>query len=266
MISGVTTAKSPRPLFQWPLGDTSGLSEVLSRGPSLRKRGNHCFEFGDNVKSLPYQAMKIESETTPYLSGFLNEPKSFRDLVISLFVKPAGVPRGTLLQYQADSAEKIRIVFNPFDGSAVISFRDEYDIPAGIVVADGIAVADTWSHVVVQRAYKTGRISVFANGEKLVDEDDGFQDEITLPGVGQLWVGNTDPSTSEESQQFTGFVSCLQIFTEVLSQADIRAAQGFCLPDQWNLDYQGDRFFLYIKGVGDWGALQHITICFIIMY
>lgn len=235
---------APSPLFQWPLGDKSGLLEVLSQGPSMQKPGNHCFHFGDNAVNIPYQAIRIESPTTPYLSVLLNEQNSFRDLAISMYIKSSGKPKGTLLQYNSDSAEKIRVVFDPLEGFAVISFRDEYDIPAGIVVADGIAVPDTWTHVIFQRAYKTGRITVNVNGENVVEEDDEFQDEVSLPATGQLFLGNTDPLNSEGDQQFEGFISCLQIFTHTLNTKDIIATQKFCLPEQWNLGYQGNSFYI----------------------
>lgn len=235
---------APSPLFQWPLGDKSGLLEVLSQGPTMQKPGNHCFHFGDNAVNIPYQAIRIESPTTPHLSVLLNEQNSFRDLAISMYIKSSGKPQGTLLQYNSDSAEKIRVVFDPLEGFAVISFRDEYDIPAGIVVADGIAVPDTWTHVIFQRAYKTGRITVYVNGERVVDEDDEFQDEVSLPATGQLFLGNTDPPNSEGDQQFEGFISCLQIFTHTLNTKDIIATQKFCLPEQWNLGYQGNSFYI----------------------
>jgi hypothetical protein len=157
-----------------------------------------------------------------------------------MYVKPIGKPTGTLLQYKSDSAEKIRIVFDPYDGVAVVSFRDEYDIPAGIVVAEDIAKADKWTHFVVQRSYKTGRITVYADGKKVVDEDDEFQDEITLPASGILRIGNTDPADADGDQQFKGFVSCLQIFTDNLKEGDIKAMQKFCLPDQWSPGSQGN--------------------------
>ncbi|XP_061188890.1 uncharacterized protein LOC133197066 [Saccostrea echinata] len=236
--SGIIAGKVSKPLYVWPLGDKSGLLEVLSNGPSLVSNGNQCFKFGENVKSIPYQAIGIGDPSNPHLSVVLDEPNSFRDLGISMYVKPDGKPKGTLLQYKSESAEKIRIVFDPYDGFAVISFRDEYDIPAGIVVADNLAPADSWTHIFIQRSYKTGRITVYANDRKVVDEDDEFQDEISLPASGHLRIGNTEPPDSDGDQQFKGVVSCLQIFTENVKPVDVKSVSNFCLPDEWNLGSQ----------------------------
>ncbi|XP_062583114.1 uncharacterized protein LOC134244896 [Saccostrea cucullata] len=232
-LTGIIAGEVPKPLYVWPLGDKSGLLEVLSDGPNMVNNGNQCFIFGENAKSIPYQAMKIGDPNNPHLSVVLDEPKSFRDLGISMYVKPDGKPKGTLLQYKSESAEKIRIVFDPYDGFAVVSFRDEYDIPAGIVVADNLAPADRWTHIYIQRSYKTGRITVYANDQKVVDEDDEFQDEISLPASGTLRIGNTDPPDSDGDQQFKGYVSCLQIFTENLKPDDVKEVSKFCLPEEW---------------------------------
>lgn len=202
--------------------------------------GNQCFEFGKNSDTIPYQAIMIGGITVPHLSVVLDETESFRNLAISMYVKPIGKPTGTLLQYKSDSAETIRIMFDPYDGLAMISFRDKYDITAGIVMTEHIATADIWTHFVIQRTYKTGRITVYADGKKVVDEDDKFQDEITLPASGVLRIGNTDPPDADGNQQFKGFVSCLQIFTDNVKEDDVKAIQKFCLPDKWSPGSQGN--------------------------
>ncbi|KAK3086494.1 hypothetical protein FSP39_019192 [Pinctada imbricata] len=119
-------------------------------------------------------------------------------------------------------------MFHPMAPITFVSFRDQYDNPAGIITIQNLLTLKNWNHVVIQRKYDDGHLRVYSNGILVADKDE--MDQIGIPPDGTFAIGN---SLSDLSQQFTGYISCLQIFAKFLSEAEMEEVWKLCKRERW---------------------------------
>jgi hypothetical protein len=89
--------------------------------------------------------------------------------------------------------EKIRINF--IMSHTVVSFRDEYANPTGLVATENLLKENEWNHLYIERQFESGRIKIYVNGEQKVDVNDDFQKNIPMPTGGKLVIGNAITNT-----------------------------------------------------------------------
>ena len=171
------------------------------------------------------------SEENSHFDMTLSGDSILKDLSISLFVYPNAEETelsGTLLHYTHEEREimRIRCLANTF----LVSFRDEYGMSAGMMYLENFLQPEQWNHVIVTRDYKTGRITVFLNGEEKYNEDDDFSDIISFPGGGKIRIGKSqDP---DDVDGFGGNFACIQMFEKVLDADDADTVQDNCIVDE----------------------------------
>ncbi|XP_060081113.1 uncharacterized protein LOC132560466 [Ylistrum balloti] len=190
-----------------------------------------CFVLGEGYPGLPGGAITLSKDSsTEYVEVNLSRREPFKDFTISILVYPEGTPSGTLFYYAKNEIEKFRLNF--IYTTVVVSFRDEYDNPAGLVPVEDLLVPDQWNHLVVQRKYTDGEITIYVDGTKKIQVDDGFQDNIPIPNSGMLAVGS---APTEPDQQFSGRIACLQVFDKILVDKPGQPDNTWhkCLSDYW---------------------------------
>ncbi|CAC5418414.1 unnamed protein product [Mytilus coruscus] len=238
-----TARKGPVPEYQWPLGNKSLLTETMSRVDFVREPVGDCYKFEKKPDPLPFDAMSFgqTSDDLKYLKTNLRDDSEFKNLSISMFVYPIGTPKGTLLHYVLGQEEKIRINF--IMTHTVVSFRDEYANPTGLVAEEDLLKENEWNHLYIERQFESGRIKIYVNGKEKVNANDDFQKNIPMPTGGTVYLGNAvAKGASEDDQQFTGYITCFQIYTGLVPKDNINEMWKNCLQKNWK--YQPPEFYL----------------------
>lgn len=230
----VCAALAREPMYVWPLGNTTVNREVI-RGKHLRLQdARDCFRFGPPLPGLPYDAIKT-GESSTFFDAKMNSRVDFDDLSFSFYVHPDGVAAGTVFQYMHETGEiiRMRVVF----GIAFISFRSEHGISLGNIDIEGFLAEDKWNHVVISREYETGRITIFRNQEKVIDQDDEYPNKISLPKGGTLRIGAS--LDEDEADPFPGEITCFSMYGHVLEPTDVSQTDQDCLPENWRVIPRG---------------------------
>ncbi|XP_033755349.1 uncharacterized protein LOC117338202 [Pecten maximus] len=191
-----------------------------------------CFVLGEGYPGLPGGAITLSRDSTEYVEVNLSRKEPFKDFTISVLVYPEGSQSGTLFYYAKNEIEKFRLNF--IYTTAVVSFRDEYDNLAGLIPVEDLLVQDQWNHLVVQRKYTNGEITLYVDGIMKIQVDDGFQDNIPIPNSGMLAVGTVP---NDPDQQFSGRVACLQVFDKLLTDKPGQPDNTWnkCQSDSWQV-------------------------------
>lgn len=247
------------PSYEWPLGDTSVLAEVFRGKDMVAEAGKKCFGFPEGHPSLPYKSMRIGGNSVSHVEAQLSPDTQFEDITISILVFPedASGETSTLLHYvrgeDNNKKEKIRIRIMGTD--FIITFRDQFDIPAGLILIDNPLKSNEWNHLVIVREFQTGRIHVYCNGANVYyGEDDEFPDNIPLEEdglliIGKAYIEEVGPELGAD-EPFNGAVSCLQIFQYALVESAINEGLSFCQPEKWSYTPSGNfhfsLFFLFL--------------------
>jgi hypothetical protein len=219
----------PNPEYQWPLGSKSILFETRNRNHFSKDSDEDCYMFKDGLKKFSYDALSFGPDDIHYLETELRDDLEFKNLSLSMYVYPTGTPTGTLLHYVLGPEEKIRINF--IMSHTVVSFRDEYANPTGLVATENLLKENEWNHLYIERQFESGRIKIYVNGEQKVDVNDDFQKNIPMPTGGKLVIGNAiTKDTNAGDQQFHGYLTCFQIYTELIKESDIDSMWENCLP------------------------------------
>lgn len=223
-----TLAKEdPRPAHTWPLSNISLYDDVVGGSDVIHASDKICFSFVPGPDVLEYSVLELGEENSQF-DMVLSGEAVLKDLTISMYIYPHAEETelsGTLLHYTYEEREimRIRCLANTF----LVSFRDEYGMSAGMMYLVNFLEPGKWNHVVVTRDYKTGRITVYLDGEEMYSEDDDFSDIISFPSGGKLRVGKSqDP---DDVDAFDGNVACIQIFGSVIDNDDVDKTHEYCL-------------------------------------
>lgn len=205
-----------------------------------------CFKFDRMPDGLPADALLFgpEAEDISYLKTNIRDDSEFKNLSLSMLVYPNRTPKGTLLQYVLGTEEKIRINF--IMTHTVVSFRDEYANPTGLVAEEDLLEENAWNHLYIQRQYESGRIKIYINGEERVNTNDDFQKNIPMPTGGTIYLGNAiAKGASTDDQQFDGYIACFQIFTSLVKRSEIKDIWKSCRQGNWKYPPDGKRISVY---------------------
>ena len=256
------------PAHTWPLSNLTLYKDVAGNSDVIHNPDKVCFSFVPGPPDLDYSVLKISEENSQF-DMTLSGDSVLKDLSISLFVHPYAEETelsGTLLHYMYEEREimRIRCLANTF----LVSFRDEYGMSAGMMYLENFLQAEHWNHVVVTRDYKTGRITVFLNGEEMYNEDDDFSDIISFPSGGKLRIGKSqDPDDVDE---FDGNFACIQIFESVIYDHDVDKVQDYCMVDEEDYKEGTSRETLHLFNCvklyyksHDFEAISHRTEAFL---
>ncbi|XP_059161919.1 uncharacterized protein LOC131945003 [Physella acuta] len=224
------TASSRAPSYVWPLGNTTVHREVMVGRDAHLPANNQCFLFSQGYRGLPYRSLTLDGEDGDFVDFYLDGKLDFTDFALSLFVYPLGEPKGTLLNYLCHTGNVIKLAV--LEGLLFVSFWDEYGVSVGATALPDLLTSESWSHILVSRHYDTGRVKVYHNGAMVEDIDDDFPNRIRLPTRGSIRLGS---SQKEEDARFRGRFACFQFYTTNPTEAEVKAAADFCLPDRWKV-------------------------------
>ncbi|KAL8619417.1 hypothetical protein ACOMHN_011768 [Nucella lapillus] len=194
---------------------------------------SQCFPFQEGYPGLPYDAITL-GRRGAFVNLDLDGEPNFQDLSLSFYVYPEGAStQGTLLSYKCPTGNVIRL--SVMQGLFFVSFWDEYGVSVGMTAVPGLLGGSAWNHIVLIRAFATGNIQIYHNGEMVEDLDDDFPNRIQLPTTGILRLGR---GQGDDDQGFRGRYACLQVFDAVLTRDDVRNLPVNCLPESWNVQPQ----------------------------
>ena len=220
------------PIHLWPLGNSSLYNDVIGVTKIRHDANKKCFLFTNGPSALPYSILRMDDEPDASYDVTLDGKTPLQDLTISFYVYPendVSDVSGTILHYQVEDREilRIRALANTF----LVSFRDEYGMSAGTMYIVNFFTPREWNHVVLSRAYETGRIAVYKDGVEMYNDDDEFSDVISFPNAGIIRVGKSHDEDDDDN--FDGNFACVQLYQKVVPVDNLGELQNFCLPEHW---------------------------------
>ncbi|XP_050397177.1 uncharacterized protein LOC126815533 [Patella vulgata] len=218
------------PDYVWPLGNDTARFEVINGHDAIMPESGNCYEYAEGHPELPYRSLRLNGKPETYVDILLDGTVIFKDLTISFYLYPEGVPTGTLVHYLYDTGNILRVSI--MESILFISFWDEYGVSVGATALPEVILPDQWNHLIVSREFSTGTVTIYHNGALMEQLDDDFPNNIQLPISGHLRLGRSHDKTDDG---FLGRLTCFQLFDVIPTASGVADISKYCQPELWTI-------------------------------